>query len=175
MNIKVLEKTEGCMPELISKGDWIDLKTAQEVTLKAPHIEKLKKFRKEDHTERIREVSFDGTLIPLGIAIKLPEGMEAHVVPRSSTFWKYGLIQANSQGIIDHTYSGDEDEWKFPAIATMNVTIPKGTRIAQFRVQLSQKATFWQKLKWLFSNKITLVKTAHLDSTTRGGFGTTGD
>ena len=81
---------------------------------------------------------------------------------------------ANSEGVIDNSYCGDEDEWRFPAIAFRDTTINKGERICQFRIQLSQKATIWQKLRWLFSNKIELVSVDKLESINRGGFGTTG-
>lgn len=175
MTIKVLEKTDGCLPYIIDKGDFVDLVTAEEVTLKAPCIKKLRKFKKDDHTERIREVEFDSTLIPLGVAMKMPAGMEGILVPRSSTFKKYGIIQTNSFGEIDQSFCGEDDEWKMPVVATRNITIPKGTRIAQFRIQLSQKATIWQKIKWLFSNKIKIKKVDHLDNEVRGGFGSTGE
>jgi dUTP pyrophosphatase len=75
---------------------------------------------------------------------------------------------------VDCTYRGENDEWRFPVIATKDITIPKGTRIAQFRVQLSQKATVWQKIKWLFSSKPKLVKVTSLGDKSRGGFGSTG-
>lgn len=175
MTIDILEKTQGCMPEIISKGDWIDLVTAKEVTLKAPHAEMLHKHKcKEGDVQRTRDVVFQQILIPLGVAMRLPKGMEAHIVPRSSTFWKYGLLQANSKGIIDCTYSGDDDEWKFPALATRDVAIPKGVRIAQFKVVPSQKATIFQKLRWLFSSGIKLRKVHSLNCPSRGGFGSTG-
>lgn len=175
MTIKVLEKTEGCLPHIIEKGDWIDLYTAEDVTLKAPCIYKLRKFKKDDHIERIREVEFDSTLIPLGVCISVPKGFESVLVPRSSTFKKWGILQNNGIGIIDFSFSSDEDEWKMPVVATRNVTIPKGTRIAQFRVQLSQKATIWQKIKWLFAKEIKVTKADHLNNEARGGFGSTGD
>ena len=73
------------------------------------------------------------------------------------------------------SYNGNKDEWKFPAIAIKDATIKKGTRICQFRIQLSQKATIWQKIKWLFSNKIELVQVDNLSDNNRGGIGSTGD
>lgn len=160
MNIKVLEKTKGCMPEIIKEGDWIDLKTARKIELKAPAVE---------------GEGFSTALIPLGIAMKLPKGYEAHVLPRSSTFKKYGIIMTNSQGIIDNSYCGNDDEWKFPAMAFKEIVIPKGTRIAQFRIVLSQKATIWQKIKHMFSSHIKLQKVESLSWNNRGGFGSTGD
>ena len=73
------------------------------------------------------------------------------------------------------SYRGNKDEWKFPAVAIKDTTIKKGTRICQFRIQLSQKATIWQKIKWLFSNKIELVQVDNLSDNNRGGIGSTGD
>ena len=92
------------------KSDWIDLHAAETVTMKAGE------FR----------------LIPLGVAIALPEGYEAHIVPRSSTFKNYGILQTNSMGVVDYTYRGDGDQWRMPAYATRDVTIEKNARICQF-------------------------------------------
>lgn len=175
MTIKVLEKTPGCLPEIIEKGDWVDLVTAEEITLKEPIATTLQRHRKNGEEERTRKVIFDYKLIPLGVCIEVPKGYESILVPKSSTFKKYGIIQTNSEGIIDQTYSSDEDEWKMPVAATRAVTIPKGTRIAQFRVQLSQKATFWQKIKWLFSGSLKIKKVESLSNPVREGFGSTGD
>jgi dUTP pyrophosphatase len=174
MTIKVLEKAEGCFPQIFDKGDWYDLSTAEDITLKAPQANKMhiRNKGKEDVAEvRTRDVDFDFKLLPLGIAAEIPKGYEAHILPRSSTFKKYGLLLVNSQGIIDNSYKGDNDQWMFPAVATRKITIPKGTRIAQFRVQLSQKATVWQKLKWLFSSKPRLVKVDSLGNPDRKGIG----
>lgn len=175
MKLKVLEKIEGCLPEIIAKGDWIDLKAAEDIVLKAPYIRKLKKFKKDDTTERIREVTFDHALVSLGVCIEAPAGCECIIVPRSSTFKKMGIVQSNSAGIVDNSYKGNDDIWKMPVIALRNTVIPKGTRIAQFRVQLSQKATVWQKIKWLLSNSIKIKKVEYLNNTPRSGFGSTGD
>lgn len=98
--------------EIINGGDWIDLRIAEDVTLKAG----------------------DFKLIPLGVAMMLPKGYEAIIIPRSSTFKKYGIIQANSVGLIDEAYCGNNDEWHFPAFATRDIKIPKNTRICQFRI-----------------------------------------
>lgn len=155
MKIKIKVLTEGCMPEIIEKGDWIDLKVAKSVKLEA-------------NASKV-------TLLPLGVAMKLPKGFEAIVASRSSTPSKLGIICANSLGVIDGSYRGNEDEWKFPVIAIKNTTIKKGTRICQFKIQLSQKATIWQKIKWLFSNKIELVQVDNLSDNNRGGIGSTGD
>ena len=175
MTIKVLEKVEGCMPQIIDKGDWIDLYTAEDIVLKAPYAKTLHIVKKDDNsTEKLRDVIFDSALVSLGVAMKLPKGFEAIVVPRSSTFKKYGIIQSNMVGVIDSSYCGNNDIWMFPATAIKEVTIPKGTRLCQFRIQLSQKATVWQKLKWLLSNGIKLKKVDCLDNIDREGFGSTG-
>ena len=116
---------------------------------------------------------FDFKLIPLGISMQLPPGFEAVVVPRSSLFLNHGLLQTNHFGVIDNTYCGDTDEWKFPAMGFFNTEIIEGTRICQFRIQLSQKATILQKLKWLFNNKIELEYVDHLENIARDGFGST--
>lgn len=177
MTIKVLEKTEGCFPQEFEVGDWFDLRTAEEIKLAAPQANKMhirKKGKNQSQELRTRDVDFDFKLIPLGIAIALPKGMEAYILPRSSTFKKYGLIQTNSKGVVDYTYRGENDEWRFPVIATRDIIIPKGTRVAQFRIQLSQKATVWQKIKWLFSSKPKLVRVSFLSKKSRGGFGSTG-
>ena len=121
------------------KSDWIDLRTAEEVTLKAGE------FR----------------LIPLGIAIALPEGYEAHLAPRSSTFKNYGILQTNSIGVVDWSYRGDNDEWRMPVWATRDVTIEKGARICQFRIVENQP-------------KLNFVRVEHLEGPDRGGFGSTG-
>lgn len=130
------------LPELRfvdEKSDWVDLYAAETVTLSAGECR----------------------LIPLGVAIALPDGYEAHVVPRSSTFRNYGVLQANSMGVIDNSYRGDNDQWRFPAYATRNVTIEKGARICQFRVMERQPALRFQTVE-------------HLPDKNRGGFGSTG-
>ena len=105
--------------------------------------------------------------------MELPAGLEAPIVPRSST-WKYGIIQMNSVGIIDKTYCGDDDWWRFPYYMFMDGKLEHNQRICQFRIQPSQKATVWQKLKWLFTSKIEFIEVDHLGNENRGGFGTTG-
>lgn len=171
------------MPEILKVGDWIDLCTAEDYTLKGPHAKMRHKHKSnkgeegkgEPIIERSRDVVFNYTLINLGVAMQLPKGYEAYLLPRSSTFKKWGLMQTNSKGIIDKSFGGNEDIWRMPVLATRNVVIPKGTPIAQFRIQLSQKATWWQKLKWLFSSRIELVKVDSLEGENRGGFGTGSD
>lgn len=174
MKIKVLEKTEGCFPQEFEVGDWFDLSTAEEIKLDAPQANKMhirSKGKNPSQELRTRDVDFDFKLIPLGVAIEAPKGMECHLLPRSSTFKKYGLLQANSMGIVDRAFASDKDEWKLPVVATRKITIPKGTRIAQFRLIPSQKATVWQKLKWLFSNGVKLKAVSSLNNPERKGFG----
>jgi len=121
------------------KSDWIDLYVSEEVRLKAGE------FR----------------LIPFGVAMALPEGYEAHVVPRSSTFRNYGLLQTNSMGVIDGSYRGDNDQWMAPFYATRDVTVEKGARICQFRVMEHQP-------------KLDFEAVDRLEGPDRGGFGSTG-
>lgn len=162
------------LPYINKIGDWIDLRAAEDIQIKAPQAGTLKKHKIDGKEVSHRDVDFSITLIPLGIAIKLPKGFEALLLPRSSTAKKFGIIQANSQGIIDESYQGNNDEWKFPAIGIKDTAIKKGDRICQFRIQLSQKATFWQKLKWLLSSNIEIVEVDNLEGEDRGGFGSTG-
>ena len=121
------------------KSDWIDLRAAETVTLKAGE------FR----------------LIPLGVAMALPEGYEAHVVPRSSTFKNFGIIQTNSQGVIDNSYSGTNDQWYVPVYALRDTKIEFNDRICQFRIMKNQP-------------RINFIECDVLDDIDRGGFGTTG-
>lgn len=177
MKLTIKVKKLNCftdIPEIIAKGDWVDLKAAADVIMEAPQAGILKRHKVGDKEESHRDVSFDIKLIPLGVAMKLPKGFEAIVAPRSSTHKKFGIMQANQFGIIDNCYCGNNDEWKFPAVAMRDTTISKGDRICQFRIQLSQKATFWQKLKWFLSSGIKFVEVESLDSISRGGFGSTG-
>lgn len=108
-DIYPLEKTEA--------GDWIDLRVAEDVEMKAGEYK----------------------LIPLGVSMQLPPGYEALVIPRSSTFKHWGILQTNSCGLIDNSYCGDDDIWYFPAIATRDVLIEKNSRICQFRIQKKMK------------------------------------
>lgn len=121
------------------KSDWIDLRASETVELKVG----------------------DFKLIPLGVAMELPPGYEAHVVPRSSTFKTYGILQTNSCGVIDGSYCGDQDMWKMPVYATRDTTIQKGDRICQFRIMENQP-------------EIVFQETEFLENKDRGGFGTTG-
>ena len=139
--IKIKYFVDGIDPlcYVAGKSDWIDLHAAEDVTLKAGE------FR----------------LIPLGVAIALPEGYEAHIVPRSSTFKNYGILQTNSMGVVDCSYCGDNDQWRMPVYATRDVTIEKNARICQFRIMKNQP-------------ELCFIRVEHLDGPDRGGFGSTG-
>ena len=121
------------------KSDWIDLRAAEDVALKAGEFK----------------------LIPLGVAMKLPQGYEAHVVPRSSTFKNFGIIQTNHCGIIDESYCGDNDQWYFPAYALRDTEIHVNDRICQFRIMEHQPT-------------IQFEETEKLTRADRGGIGSTG-
>lgn len=174
LKIKVREITKGCMPEINPIGDWIDLRAADNYEFKAPQSGVLKRIQVNGETESHRDVTFDYKLLKLGVAMELPKGFEAQVLPRSSTYKNFGIICANSKGIIDGSYCGNNDEWRFPALVIRDTTINKGDRICQFRITLSQKATMWQKLKWLFSSGVELVQVDKLENKDRNGFGSTG-
>lgn len=121
------------------KSDWVDLRAAETVTLQAGEFK----------------------LIPLGVAMALPAGYEAHLAPRSSTFKNYGVLQTNSVGVIDESYCGNNDQWYFPAYATRAVTIHKNDRICQFRIMEHQP-------------RLVFESCAQLSHQDRGGFGSTG-
>lgn len=175
LKIKVKEITKGCMPYIIQNGDWIDLVCAEDIKINAPQADTLKEIHFNDGSRaKYRNVTADLEYIPLGVAMQLPKGFEAIVTPRSSTPSKFGIMCANSFGVIDGCYCGNNDEWKFPVVAIRPTFIEKGCRICQFRIQLSQKATLWQKIKWLFSSGVELVKVDNLQENNRGGFGSTG-
>lgn len=154
-------------PEISKKGDWIDLRAAKDIAIAGPYTVQARK-------DKDRKVIFDSNLVPLGIAIELPKGYEAVVDMRSSAFKNYCVILANSQGIIDNTYNGDDDQWFAHLIALHDAVICEGDRICQFRIQLSQKATVWQKLKWLFSSGVKIKVVENLGNKNRGGHGSTG-
>lgn len=157
------------IPKIIKKGDWVDLCCAKEMVLQAPQAGTLR-----GHDVKHRDVVSDVTYIPLGVAMQLPDGFEAIIAPRSSAAKKIGIMCANSIGIVDGSYRGDEDQWMFPVITIRKTSIALNTRLCQFRIQLSQKATFWQKLKWFLSSGIELVEVEALDNANREGFGSTG-
>ena len=171
MKIKVKLFDENCKIEVLEKGDWFDLKVRCDVNFTQPQAG-------TQYTKGIfkfRDVTFSGGMLPLGVAMQLPKGFEAILLPRSGTFKKFGIMQTNSAGVIDYTYSGNDDEWCFPVVAIREAEIPQYTRICQFRIQLSQKATVWQKIKWLLSNKIEFEYVKELNAESRGGFGSTGN
>lgn len=170
MKIKVKLLNDKCILEPTKKGDWIDLKSSRYMHIAGPYADTLKK----NGDDKVRSVHFNYDFIPLGIIMKLPKGYEAIVNPRSSTFLKFGVIFWNSQGVIDNTYCGNDDEWRLPAIAINECTVKEGDRVCQFRIQLNQYATMWQKIKWLFSSKIEFEYVEDLNEDSRGGFGSTG-
>ena len=156
-------------PKIIKKGEWVDLHAAQECILQAPQAGTLK-----GHDVKHRDVVSDVTYIPLGIAMRLPDGYEAIIASRSSAAKKMGIMLANGIGIVDNSFQGDEDQWMYPAVTLRKTSIAQNTRLCQFRIQLSQKATLWQKLKWLFTSGIELVEVDKLSGDNRCGFGSTG-
>jgi len=163
MKIKVKLLNPKCFIEIIKKGDWIDLKSSQTLMIDSP-----KKDLNSD------EILFQRHLIPLGVAIELPKYFEANLVPRSSTFKTWQIIQSNGIGIIDSSYCGDEDEWKLPVVSFGYRLISEGDKIAQFRIRPSQFAPWWIKLKWLFTSSFKIEYVESLENESRGGFGTTG-
>ena len=126
------------------QGDWLDLTIGQDITLKA----------------------HESAIIPLNVAMSLPDGFEAHLLPRSSTFRKTGLLLTNGMGIIDNSYAGDNDEWGASVYATRDITLKNGQRLFQFRLTPTQ---FNQV------NKLTFNTVEHLQGADRGGFGSTGE
>ncbi len=139
IKIKYFNKKHSTITQ-VPGSDWIDLYTAEDEDLKAG----------------------DFKYIPLGVAMKIPDGMEAILTMRSSTYKKYGLIQTNAIGVIDNSYCGEDDEWKVPAKADRDIVIPADTRICQFRIQYKQPVVKFDNVD-------------HLSSISRGGFGSTGD
>lgn len=170
LKIKVKYLNDNVVPlKSHSKGDWIDLSYngEGEIRLNGPYAVPKTAGREK------RDVLWNGCKIPLGVAMQLPAGFEAIVASRSSTFWDYHIVETNGIGVIDHTYCGNHDEWKMPVIAFRDTVIPEHTRICQFRIQLSQKAKWWQKLMWLFTDGIEFVRVKDLTAPDRGGFGST--
>jgi dUTP pyrophosphatase len=121
------------------KSDWIDLRAAETVSMRKGEFK----------------------IISLGVSMKLPEGYEAHIVPRSSTYKNYKILQTNSYGVIDESYCGDSDIWGFPALAMEDTTIHKGDRICQFRVEKKM-------------GNVDFEEVEQLADKARGGFGSTG-
>lgn len=141
INIDVMYHNPDLIPiNLLEKGDWIDLRAAKEYKL----------------------FSGEFYLIDLGISIKLPEGYEAHIVPRSSSFKNWGIIQTNGIGIIDNSYCGENDIWMMPVLATKGADIHVNDRVCQFRIVKKMP------------NNISINTVEHLDTQNRGGFGSTG-
>ena len=139
IKIKYFDSEMDKLASIDGKSDWIDLRSSENVELKKGEFK----------------------LIPLGVAMELPAGYEAHVVPRSSTFKNYGILQTNSCGVIDGSYCGDEDMWRMPVYATRDTVIHRGDRICQFRIMKNQPA-------------IVFEEADSLGNQNRGGFGTTG-
>lgn len=139
MKIKVKYHTDILPLEMNEKGDWVDLRAAQDMKLWGGYY----------------------YYIPLGISVELPEGYEAHVAPRSSTFKNWGIIQTNSVGVIDNSYCGDNDIWMMPVYATRFTEIKKNDRICQFRIIEKQPHLEFETVD-------------HLGNEDRGGFGSTG-
>ena len=140
--LKVLVRYHADIPpiEKLPQGDWIDLRAAETVDMKAGE------FRR----------------ISLGVSMKLPKGYEAHLLPRSSTFQKWGVILANGMGVIDESYCGDGDIWRFSALAMRDTHIEKGDRICQFRLMEKMRETEFERVEFLSGEN-------------RGGFGSTGE
>lgn len=155
------------IPEITKKGDWIDLRAAEDIELAAPYAIQARKNAE-------RKVIFEQAVIPLGVAMQLPKGYEAIVNSRSSIYKNFFVMLVNGQGVIDNSYCGDNDQWFAQVLAFADTKIEAGDRICQFRIQLSQKATFWQKLKWLFSNGVKIEIVDELGNPNRGGHGHSG-
>ena len=175
MKIKYKTTLEGAKaPIVLPQGDWFDLVVPEETKLHCPISETLKKSQKNKETDYYRNVVTKDKKVSLGIAMQLPKGYEAIVLPRSSTYRKWGFKLANTMGVIDNSYCGDNDIWQAHVTPNKTVTIPAGTAVLQFRIQLTQKATVWQKLNWLFWNgDIEFIKVDKLGNEDRGGDGST--
>lgn len=170
LKIKVKVLTNGCMPVINEKGDWIDLRAAKDVEIKAAQAG----VQYQENGEKYRDVFIPVQYIPLGVAIKLPDGFEAIIASRSSGPKKLGVFIPSGKGIVDNVYCGNDDEWMYVASPMNNTKICQFDRVCQFRIQLSQKATVWQKIKWLFSSGIELIEVDNLKSENRRGLGSTG-
>ena len=170
MKIKVKLFEGGKMPQVNEEGDLFDVFARTEVALNAPQAG----VQHQVNNEKVRDVVFSNELIPVGFAMEIPAGFKANLLPRSSTYKKWGIIFGNHVGQIDSSFCGNNDEWMVNAIALRRTTINAGDKIAQFEIIPSTKATMWQKLKWLLSSKIKFVQVASLNNNDRGGLGTTG-
>lgn len=139
IKIKYLSDKIEKLKYIDGKSDWIDLRSAEDIELKKGEFK----------------------LIPLGIAMQLPEGYEAHIVPRSSTFKNYGIIQTNHMGVVDETYCGDNDQWFMPVYALRDTTIKTNDRVCQFRIMEHQPSIVFDEVETL-------------NNADRGGHGSTG-
>lgn len=122
-----------------ANGDWVDLRCSDTVHLDAGQF----------------------AILPLGVSMRLPDGYEAHIAPRSSTFKRWGILQTNGVGVVDNSYSGDNDIWGMPVYATRETNIYKGDRVCQFRIMRRMEPVHFEEVP-------------HLDGDDRGGFGSTG-
>lgn len=139
IKIKYFDNEIDKIKNIENKSDWYDLRASETIVLKAGEF----------------------ALIPLGIGMILPDDYEANIVPRSSTFKNFGILQTNCFAVIDNSYSGDNDMWRLPVYATRDVVINKNDRICQFRINKKQPM-------------VSFVEVEHLNSNNRGGFGSTG-
>lgn len=170
LKIKVKVLTEGCLPVISENGDWIDLRAAKDMEIRAAQAG----VQYQENNEKYRDVHIPVTYIPLGVAMQLPKGFEAIIASRSSGPKKLGLFIPSGKGVVDYVYNGEDDQWHYVASPMTNTVISKGDRVCQFRIQLSQKATMWQKIKWLFSSGVEIVEVDNLSNNNRGGLGTSG-
>lgn len=139
IKIQYKDETIERLKYIDGKSDWIDLRAAEKIELKQGEFK----------------------LIPLGVAMQLPKGYEAHIVPRSSTYKNFGIIQTNHTGIVDESYSGPNDWWYMPAYALRDTVIEKNDRICQFRIQKHQPEVVFEEVDALTGQD-------------RGGIGSTG-
>ena len=149
--------------EKISKGDWIDLRNADKTDMTSTLVassEIAGAFERE-YEYGVSIKAGHSALIHLGVGMILPDGYEAHIAPRSSTFKKYGILLTNSVGVIDNSYSGNKDEWLADVYATRDTFIPFNERFLQFRIIESQPA-------------FNFIEVDKLNDISRGGFGSTG-
>ena len=158
--------------KLEQHGEWIDAFPRGKYKLHAPKL-----VINNEGTGKV--VKFDIQLVDLGFSMALPRGLEANIVPRSSTGIKQGLLQTNHYGVIDTKYSGEQDIWKFPALAIKETSVGypdennKIKAICQFNIRPSMNAPWYVKLKWLFTSKIEFVEVDVLNGPNRGGVGST--
>lgn len=172
IKVKLKNNDIACMPKSIGKGDWFDLCAAEDIDLDNLVKEQETKF---EFTGKYDKKRFSYAILPLGVAMKLPEGYEAIISPRSSIFKNFNVIMPNSIGVIDNSYCGPDDYWGCPVLAfSKGIKIKKGERLCQFRIQLNQKATVKQRLKSLFYSGVEFEIVSDLNGKNRGGFGHTG-